>query len=105
MAPERFRSFVALEGGEVVGYLDVTICFEENEPYDLLVKEEHRGRGFGRKLMYRALQMNEPKDMMLMVDVDNLPAIRLYESLGFIKAEGKNLITAHWEIPGGLAGK
>lgn len=98
-APERFRSFVAVEDGKVVGYLDVTCCFEENEPYDLLVKEEHRGRGFGRKLLARALRMNEPKEMMLFVDVDNYPAIRLYESLGFIRAEGKNLTTAHWMIP------
>ena len=34
-APEKFRTFLAINQGRVVGYLDVTHCFEENEPYDI----------------------------------------------------------------------
>ena len=36
-APEKFRTFLAINQGCVVGYLDVTHCFEENEPYDVYV--------------------------------------------------------------------
>ena len=47
----------------------------------------------------KALQENESKDMMLLVDFDNEPAINLYESLGFIKKESENLLTAYWKVP------
>ena len=97
-APERFRIFLAIDGGRVVGYLDVTHCFEENEPYSLLVLPEYRRRGFGRKLLAAALERNRPKGMMLLVDTDNIPAIRLYASMGFQTVPGQNSLTAHWEI-------
>lgn len=97
-AKERFRTFVAVDGAEVVGYLDVTHCFEENEPFDLLVKEEYRRKGWGKKLLAKALEMNKPYVMMLLVDIDNEAAIRLYESIGFKKVENENSITAHCKI-------
>lgn len=96
-AVDKFRTFLAIEDGKVVGYLDVTHCFEENEPFALLVLESHRRKGWGRKLLAKALEMNQPKGMMLLVDIDNEPAIRLYESLGFEKAENENSLTAHWK--------
>ena len=36
--------------------------------------------------------------MMLLVDADNVPAIRLYESMGFAKVQGQNNLTAHWNV-------
>lgn len=97
-ALDRFRVLVAIHEGNVVGYLDVTRCFDENEPYDLLVLKEYRGMGYGRKLMSKALELNRPKGMMLMVDVDQIPAIRLFESVGFEKVKNQNKLTAHWNI-------
>lgn len=98
-APERFRIFLAIDGGRVVGYLDVTHCFEENEPYNLFVLPEYRRRGFGRKLLAAALECNRPKGMMLLVETDNTAAIRLYESMNFKTVPGQNSLTAHWRIP------
>lgn len=98
-APYRFRIFLAIQEGKVVGYLDVTHCFAENEPYDLLVLEEYRGMGYGRKLLAKALERNQPNGMMLLVDADNVPAIRLYESMGFEKVQNQNNQTAHWKVP------
>ena len=89
----------AVEDGVVTGYIDVTHCFAENEPFDLLVKEEYRRKGYGRQLLAKALLENEPKDMMLLVDFDNEQAINLYESMGFIKKEKGNLLTAYWKVP------
>ncbi len=97
-APERFRTFLAIENGQVVGYMDVTHSFEENEPFDLFVLPEFRGKGYGKKLLTKAIQMNAPKGMMLLVEADNEPAIRLYQSVGFVKAEGPNYLTAHLTI-------
>ena len=98
-AGDRFRVLLAIDGDEVVGYIDVTVCYEDNEPVDLLVEGSHRRKGWGRKLLAKAIEMNRPKGMKLMVDVDNRPAIALYESLGFVKATGQNSQTATWHIP------
>ena len=79
--PDRFNVFLAVDQGNVVGYIDVTNCHEENEPYDIVVKEGYRRRGWGRKLLGKALKENEPSSMMLLVDIDNEPALALYESM------------------------
>lgn len=97
-AQDRFRTFLAIEQGKVVGYLDVTYTFDENEPFDLFVLPEYRRRGWGRKLLAKALEMNRPKGMMLLVDVDNEKAISLYASMGFEKEEGANSILAQLKI-------
>lgn len=94
-APDKFRIILAIEQGEVVGYVDVTHKYEENELYDLFVKEAFRRKGYGRAMLAKAIELNRPKEMMLLMDVDNTAAIALYESLGFVKAVGENSITAH----------
>lgn len=83
-AKEKFQIFLALEGEKVVGYIDMTIDCEENEPFDLFVCKEFRNRGYGRALLHKAIQENAPQKMMLMVDVDNAPARHLYQSMGFV---------------------
>lgn len=97
-AKDKFRVLLAVENETVVGYIDVTHCYEENEPYDIMVKEDHRRRGWGRKLLAEAIEMNKPRGMMLLVAEDNTPAIRLYESMGFDIAVGQSSITATWKI-------
>lgn len=97
-AKDRFRTFIAIEKGIVVGYLDVTYCYKENEPYDLWVKEEYRKRGYGRKLLAKALEMNKPKGMMLLIEIHNKAAIHLYESMGFEKIDNQNSIAAHLQM-------
>ena len=98
-AQDRFRTLLVIRDDKVIGYIDMTCNFEENEIYDLLVPEEYRRMGYGRKLLTKALEMNQPKGMMLLVDIDNDPAISLYESMGFAKAQGQNTMTAHWTVP------
>ena len=96
-ATDRFRTLIAICNGKVVGYIDVTYTHKENEPFDLLVLKEYRRMGYGRKLLAKALEMNRPNGMMLLVEMDNEPAIRLYESMGFVQAQGENNLTAHWK--------
>lgn len=96
--PDRFHVLVAVEEHKVVGYLDLTKNYDENEPYDVFVKEECRRKGYGKKLLAKAIELNKPKGMSLMVDVDNVPAIRLYTSMGFEEVEGQNCVYATWQV-------
>ena len=96
-AQDRFHTFLAIRDGRVVGYIDVTCTFKENEPFDLFVPEEYRRMGYGRKLLAKALEANAPNAMSVLVDADNVPAIRLYASMGFAKKQ--NILTAHWTVP------
>ena len=94
-ATHLFRTILAIENEVVAGYIDVTHKYEENEPYDILVKPEYRRKGYGKAMLAKAIELNQPNDMMVLVDIDNEGAIALYESLGFEKVVGENNITAH----------
>jgi GNAT superfamily N-acetyltransferase len=98
-AQDRFQTILAICNGKVVGYIDVTSTHKENEPFDLFVLQEYRRKGYGRKLLAKALERNQPNGMGLLVDVDNVPAIRLYASMGFAMVQGQNNLTAHWTVP------
>ena len=93
-APERFRVILALDGQKAVGYLDVTYCFEENEPYDIFVLPDYRNRGYAKAMLARAVALNRPKGMSLLVDADNAPAVAAYAALGFERVENANSITS-----------
>lgn len=97
-ATDRFHTFIAIENDIIVGYLDVTHCFEENEPYDLLIKKDYRRKGYGKKLLAKALKMNAHKGMMVYIEIDNEPAICLYRSVGFVKVDNQNILVAHLRI-------
>jgi len=82
-ALDQYDVYVAVENGDAVGYIEMTDCDDENEPIQLLVKPECRGKGYGRALLQRAIEENFPRRMVLEVNADNLPALNLYLSLGF----------------------
>lgn len=93
-ARDRFRIFLAIENHAAVGYLDITYSYEENEPYDIFVKEEYRGRGYGKAMLARAIELNRPRGMMVLAETENTAAVALYESLGFTRVPDGNSITA-----------
>jgi len=82
-ALDEYDVYIAVENGNAVGYIEMTTCDDENEPIQLLVKPECRGKGYGRALLQTAIENNFPRKMVLEVNADNLPALNLYLSLGF----------------------
>jgi ribosomal protein S18 acetylase RimI-like enzyme len=94
---DKFRVILAIKDNKVVGYVDITHKYEGNEPYDVFVKEEYRNMGIATDMLSYAIELDKNKRIMLLVDIDNEKAIKLYEKLGFEKVKGNN-ITAHLYI-------
>lgn len=94
---DKFRVILAIKDNKVVGYVDITHKYEENESYGVFVKEEYRNMGIATDMLSYAIELDKNKRIMLLVDIDNEKAIRLYEKVGFEKVKGNN-ITAHLEI-------
>ena len=93
-AQDRFRVLLAIKDGQVLGYLDVQYCYEINEIYDLCIKPEAAQQGYELALLGKAIELNKPHQMMVVVDVDAKAEIELYTAAGFIRMEGQNSITA-----------
>lgn len=80
--------FVAMEKGELIGYVGYWAVLDEAQIYNVAVREEDRGKGVGRSLLKTLLchgRENGKKIFLLEVRESNQPAIRLYDSLGFTK--------------------
>ena len=81
---------VARDGsGRMVGYnwLKIEPGAREGEIYVVGVDPEWAGRGLGRLLMSRALERLSERgcrEALLYVEADNLPAVHLYRSIGFV---------------------
>ena len=96
-ANDRFRVFLAIHEGKVVGYIDVTYCYEKNEPYDVWVDDEFKGKGYEQALLQAAIKMNKPNEMMILVDVNNCDEIEMLKSIGFVPIVGTNSVYATYK--------
>ena len=98
--PSGFCVFLALDAGVPVGYLDLGLGDGGSNVADLYVDKDHRRRGWGRKLLGKAIRWNGARALTLQVDVDNGPAIRLYEGMGFRFVPDSGRMDAIWRIDG-----
>jgi ribosomal protein S18 acetylase RimI-like enzyme len=103
-APAQGYQFYARVGDRLVGYSRL-----ERSPFDkegfgvvaLTVTAAYRRQGLGEallRLLLRAAADAGPRQVWLSVRPDNLPAIRLYEKLGF--AFDPNAPSRGWVAPG-----
>ena len=89
---------VAVEGGEVVGYVAVVPLHGWSSHVGevrLIVDPEHRGRGIGRALARRAVLEAvalELRKMVVEVVADQEPTVGMFRSLGF---DPEALLTDH----------
>lgn len=96
-AQDSFRVLLAIKDEQVQGYLDVQYCYEINEIYDLFIKPEASQQGYELALLGKAIELNKPHQMMVVVDVDAKAEIELYTAAGFNRMEGQNSITASYQ--------
>lgn len=76
----------ALDGGTVLGYVGTQTCFEDADILNVCTAAEARRRGVALALMReleRLLPLRGAERITLEVRASNLPAIRLYEKLGY----------------------
>ena len=96
-AQDKFRVLLAVKDGQIQGYLDVQCCYEINEIYALFIKPEAALQGYEMALLAKAIELNRPNQMMVVVDVDAKAEIELYSAVGFRRMEGQNSMTASYQ--------
>lgn len=77
---------VAEEERAIVGFIAASRVFDQAEVLNMAVAAKRRRRGIGRRLLEEAcrrLSAAGARSVWLEARVSNLPAIRLYASLGF----------------------
>ena len=88
---DRLSTIVYVENGKVVGYLSYVIKKHHTRKLDvdqLVIKEEFRGMGIGKKLMEEIKKIAQEKDcdrIELNCWMFNESAIAMYEHIGFEK--------------------
>lgn len=91
---EKDRVILIKSGGEILGYCIFMTAADEGEILRIAVRENFRGRGIGKMLLYDSLrEMKKCKceSVFLEVRESNKSAIHLYEKAGFLKVgERKN---------------
>ena len=83
-----FVGYVIEEQNELLGYICGTSLFETAEVARVAVRSAHRRKGIGEKLLTAFLEKAKEKgaeQVFLEVRASNVPAMRLYEKLGFVK--------------------
>lgn len=97
-APDKFRVLLAIKDGQVQGYMDVQCCYEINEIYALFVRPEAARQGYELALLVKAIELNLPNQMMVVVDVDSEKEIELFSAAGFSRMKGHNSISASYKV-------
>jgi ribosomal protein S18 acetylase RimI-like enzyme len=93
---DKLRLFLYIYDNRPVGY---GIINKQHTPFALLtgaVMETYRGRGIGKDLFQSLIDLTDDDPFVPELDVrsDNTRAIKLYESLGFVKTvEDKDIIS------------
>ena len=78
--------FVALDGDNIAGYIGSQSVLDEADMMNVAVHPDYRRQSIGEKLVLalaQALKEKGIRDLMLEVRESNVPAIALYEKLGF----------------------
>lgn len=76
----------AMEGDTLLGYIGIQFGLDGGDIMTVATEPELRGKGIGKKLVLAAVERLQEKHLSyltLEVRPSNLPAIALYESLGF----------------------
>ena len=80
------RYFLAVDGGEVVGYAGMWLVLDEGQITNVAVSPDHRRQGIARALVTQLIEHTRCAFYTLEVRAGNTAAVELYRSLGFREA-------------------
>lgn len=83
---DKTKYIIAKEKNKVVGFAGISVIFDEATLNNIVVKKSYRGRGVGGELLETLIELCSDlnlKSFTLEVNVENTPAIKLYEKFGF----------------------
>ncbi len=75
--------YVYEEDNKVLGFVQIENHFEITDIINIAVDKDYQGKGIGKKLLQYLIDNTEAEKIMLEVKENNIPAIKLYESMGF----------------------
>lgn len=79
------KVYVYIINNNVVGFLHITISFDEADIIDIITSEEYRNHGIGNSLISYAIKDNNLKKINLEVRESNKIAIEFYQKMNFKK--------------------
>ena len=80
------KYIIAKEKNEVVGFAGISVIFDEATLNNIVVEKSCRGKGIGEEMLETLIDLCSDmnlKTFTLEVNVENTPAIKLYEKFGF----------------------
>lgn len=86
MSRENSVFLMAFDGENPIGYVGLSVVLDEGYMGNLAVTESYRRRGIGKALMNELIKECKSLDLAfitLEVRASNIPAVKLYQSLGF----------------------
>jgi ribosomal protein S18 acetylase RimI-like enzyme len=81
--------YVAKVNGETIGTINVDMIDGDPYIYGFVIRPEYRRYGYGRQMLARTIEeliAARPQPVYLEVEIDNIPALALYRSFGFVVA-------------------
>ena len=94
--PNRGRIFVLRQNGTILGMINLLFTISTAEGgfvimlEDVIVQSEYRGRGFGERLLQRAIEYAKKKDfarITLLADRMNADGQRFFKEHGFVESK------------------
>lgn len=79
------KVYVYIINNNVVGFLHITISFDEADIIDIITSKEYRNHGIGNSLISYAIKDNNLKKINLEVRESNKIAIEFYQKMNFKK--------------------
>lgn len=83
---DTYSKCLVCEDNKIVGFIIYSIIYERAEIIDIIVDEKERRKGYGNKLIKKAIEdikLNKCNNITLEVKMSNKGAITLYSKHGF----------------------